>query len=65
MTNKQLKQALLNQCPVDYKGITYKCVSAIIYRNIKGKIKTFAELTDRKNNNSVVIVEAWYIEEVK
>ena len=32
MTTQELKEALVCGCPVKSKGITYKCVSAIITR---------------------------------
>lgn len=65
MTNKELKAALLSGCPVSCKGTTYKCVSGIIYRNVKGKIKTEAELTDLNAKSSLVYADAYYVEEVK
>lgn len=65
MTNEQLKAALLSGCPVDFKGTIYKCVSGIIYRNVDGKLDISAELTDRSNNNSVIIVNPWWVSEVK
>lgn len=65
MTNEQLKQALLSECPVTYKGTPYKRVSAIVYRNIKGKIETFAQLEDAKAENSLLECNPYYVEEVK
>lgn len=65
MTNEQLKAALLSGCLVEHKGTIYKCVSAIIYRNVDNKLDISAELTDKNNNNSVVIVNPWYVSEVK
>ena len=62
MTNEELKQALMSKCEVKHKGITYKCVSAIIYRNRDGKIDVSVELTDRKQNKSVSIVDPKFIE---
>lgn len=62
MTNEELKEALMSQCEVKHKGITYKCVSAIIYRNRDGKIDISAEVTDRKQNKSISIVDPKYIE---
>lgn len=64
MTNEQLKQALLSKCPVTYRGIPYKCVSAIVYRNIKGEIATLAELTDLNAKNSLTYVEPHLVKEV-
>lgn len=63
MTNEQLKEALFSGCQVEYRGIIYKCVSAIIYRNKGGKLNISAELLD-KNNNSVSIVEPHLVKEV-
>lgn len=62
MSNDELKQALMSQCEVTHKGIIYKCVSAIIYRNKNGKIEVSAELTDRKQNKSVSIVDPKHVE---
>lgn len=64
MTNEELKAALFSGCPVEHNGITYKCVSAIIYRNNGGKLGVSAELLD-KNLNSVSIVEPGRVTEVK
>ena len=63
MDFQQLNEALMNGQPVEYNGIVYKCVSAIIKRNKNGKPVYTAELTDR-NNNSVSIVEPAKIKEV-
>lgn len=65
MTNEQLKQALLSKCPVTYRGTPYKCVSAIVYRNIDGEITTLAELTDLNAKNSLIYAEPHFVEEVK
>lgn len=65
MTNEELKQALMSECEVKHKGITYKCVSAIIYRKRNGKVDISAELTDRKQNKSVSIVDPKLIEFVE
>lgn len=62
MTNEQLKEALFSGCQVEHRGIIYKCVSGIIYRNKGGKLDISAELLD-KNGNSVSIVEANLIKE--
>lgn len=61
MKNEELKEALTSGREVKHKGITYKCVSAIIYRNKNGRIIISAELMD-KNNKSVCIVEPKNIE---
>lgn len=63
LTNEQLKEALFSGCQVEHRGITYKCVSGIIYRNKGGKLDISAELLD-KNGNSVSIVEPYLIKEV-
>lgn len=63
MTNEQLKEALFSGCQVEYRGIIYKCVSGIIYRNKGGKLDISAELMD-KNNNSVSIVNPAKAKEV-
>lgn len=62
MTNEELKEALMSKCEVKHKGITYKCVSAIIYRNRNGKVDVSAEVTDRTQNKSVSIVDPKFIE---
>ena len=55
------KLALLKEWPVVHQGITYKCVSAIIYRKnknkrVKKKIQWSLELTDKTAAHSVTIV---------
>lgn len=58
MNNEELRAALLSGEPVQCRDSTYKCVSAIIYRNGgKGSVYIQAELTD-KNGNSVTIAAA-------
>ena len=57
MTNEELKEALFHQSPVMAGGITYKCVSAIIYRVINKTLTIQAELLDQ-NNKSVTITKA-------
>lgn len=61
MDNTELKEALMSSKPVilthiDGKESEYKCVSAIVYRLVKGKILVSAELTDA-NSRSVVICD--------
>lgn len=51
MTNDELKEALFSGCQVEHRGIVYKCVSAIIYRNKGGKLDISAELLDKNENN--------------
>jgi hypothetical protein len=63
MSNEELKNALLNGFPVEYNGILYKCVTAIVYRNKGGKIDISAEVLD-KNNNSVCYVDPKALKEV-
>lgn len=63
MTNDELKAALFSGCQVEHRGIIYKCVSGIIYRNKGGKLNISAELLD-KNGNSVSIVEPHLVKEV-
>lgn len=63
MSNEELKNALLKGFPVEYDGITYKRVSAIVYRNKGGKIDISAEVLD-KNNNSVCYVDPLKLKEV-
>lgn len=59
MTNADAKNALLSGSPVEYQGIEYKCISAVIYR-IKGVgkkkvIVPSVELTDKTAEYSVTI----------
>ena len=53
MTNSEVKDALMDGRRVVHNGIVYDKVSAIIYRNINGKIVVSAEMLD-KNENCVV-----------
>ena len=58
MTNDEIKDALYAETPVEYKGIKYRCISAIIYR--KGqetKTSITVELLDRCGH-SVTIAPA-------
>lgn len=67
MNSEELKNALLKGSPVEYDGntfkVTFKCVTAIIYRNKGGKIDISAEVLD-KNNNSVCYVDPIKLKEV-
>lgn len=63
MTNEQLKEALFSGCKVEHRGIIYKCVSGVIYRNKDGKLDISAELMD-KNGNSISIVNPERVKEV-
>lgn len=53
MTNTEIKDALMDGRRVVHNGIVYDKVSAIIYKNINGKIVVSAEMLD-KNENCVV-----------
>ena len=56
MTGAEAREAMLSQSPVEYSGIQYRYISAIIYRSDKnGNLMISAELLD-KNKNSVTIV---------
>lgn len=57
MNNDELKGALFSGCPVEHNGVKYKRVTAIVYRNIKGKLHISAEVKDVKTD-SVCYVEA-------
>lgn len=61
MTAEEIKDALLKKYPVCANGITYKCVTAVIYREQDGKIAVSGELLD-KNQKSVTIVSLNKIE---
>ena len=54
MTNIEIKDALMDGRRVEYNGVEYDRVSAIIYRNNSGKIAVSAEVLD-KNENCIVI----------
>lgn len=56
MTIDELKEAFRAGTPVVFGDITYKCVSALIYRRGGKGCVIQAELQD-KNDNSVTIVE--------
>lgn len=56
MTIDELKEAFRAGTPVAFGDITYKCVSALIYRRGGKGFVIQAELQDR-NNNSVTIAE--------
>lgn len=55
MTMEELKTAFFNQTPVASGSITYKCVSALIYRRSKKALVVQAELLD-KCGHSVTII---------
>ena len=58
MTNAEAKEALFTGCPVEYMGIEYLCISALILRVAEdGKPYMQVELLD-KNKNSVTIARA-------
>ena len=55
MTGAEARDAMLSRSHVQYNGITYKYISAIIYRcGANNDILVSAELMD-KNQNSVTI----------
>ena len=57
MTGAELKEALLQRCPVVCSGIRYAYISAIIYRAKGDRIAVTAELMD-VNAHSVTVAEA-------
>lgn len=61
MSSDDLKKALLGGAPVVHGGITYMCVSGIIYRVRDGKIVVSVELLDR-SGRSVTIAPASKVE---
>lgn len=67
MTSEEIKKAMLSFSPVKCKGITYKRISAYIYRVVEtSKPNEYTtilqvELLDR-GGNSVTVVEADKIE---
>lgn len=54
MTNEELKEVMTSGEPVEYRGITYSCISAVIYRKSESGVFMQVELLD-KTRNSVVI----------
>lgn len=58
MTSEEAKQALYSRAEVVCKGITYKCITGIMYRLDEAgrNILVSAELLD-KNKNSVTIAQ--------
>ncbi|WII39165.1 hypothetical protein [Paenibacillus thiaminolyticus] len=54
MTNEELKEAMTSGEAVEHRGITYSCITAIIYRQSEAGLIIQAELMD-KNKNCVVI----------
>ena len=63
MTNEELKQALINEKPVEYNGIVYKYVNAIIWRkDNKGGRVVQAELMDMRTH-SVTIADPLRVNE--
>lgn len=59
MIHEQIKQVLFDESPVIYNGITYPCVTAIIYRKDRGgsDVRVQLELSDQCGN-SVTIAAA-------
>lgn len=65
MTNDQLKEVLFSKKPVECNGITYRRISALIYRkNEKGGLRVQVELEDMKAH-SVTIAEPSRVNEIK
>jgi len=64
MTGEELKGAFKAGTPVINGGITYKCVSAIIYRRSGNGVIIQAELQDR-SGHSITIAEASRVEPAK
>ncbi|MFW5433731.1 hypothetical protein [Paenibacillus apiarius] len=54
MTNDELKETMSSGCPVEYRGITYSRITAIIYRQTEAGLIIQAELMD-KTKNCIVI----------
>lgn len=54
MTNEELKEALMDGKAVEWRGMAYSHVTAIIYRKSETGMLIQVELMDR-NNNSVVL----------
>jgi hypothetical protein len=54
MTSEEIKDALLKKYPVQAHGITYRCVTAVIYRESNGRIAVSGELLDY-NGQSITI----------
>ena len=63
MTNDEAKTLLFSGKPVQFKGIEYQRITAIIYRVVNGRVLVSAELLD-KNNNSVTITDPKRVEAV-
>lgn len=57
MTGAEMKKALLEKTPVEFRGIEYAYLSAIIYRANGQEIAVSGEMMD-KNSNSVTIARA-------
>lgn len=60
MSNQELKESLLQQHPVRFRGISYAYISAIIYRAVGGKIKVTAELMD-VTKKSITIADPKFV----
>ncbi len=65
MTNEELKNALMKGVEVEYEGIIYKRVSAIIYRMVEGKIVVLAEIEDKNAKSSLIVASATKLKGVK
>lgn len=55
ITTSEAKKMLLTKSKVFYKGIEYKKIKALIYKNMYGSFETIAEIED-KDSNSVITV---------
>ena len=56
-------EAFQNEVPVSYNGITFKKISAIIFRKHKGKITQQLELLD-KTGHCAVIADASRVQNI-
>ena len=56
MNDNELREALQRKAQVEYDGVIFDRISAVIYRNIKGKLEISAEIMD-ENSHSVFIVD--------
>ncbi len=54
MTNEELRETMMSGEPVEYRGIVYTHISAVIYRKSEAGMFIQAELMD-KNKNCVVL----------
>lgn len=65
MTNDEAKTAAWDECPVRFKGIFYKRITALIYRkNPNGGWFTSVELEDGCSVRSVTIADVRDVERI-